>query len=419
MQLLCDGQSCLVLCDKSTVGQWANEVRRFLGCNTGDFKKIRVRIQHYEALDDPNAPLPAGFDMIIVDEAHRFRNAWQNESARMLDWMQQIHSCSRVIFMSGTPYVHDVAVEERALHEMMRSPDVSGRIFYYDPRSDTKKAHHYAHTDEEIVECHMSWAQCFRYLMHRKQNFVLQLDGEHTVRERVSSCRNTYNTLLRSICNCPFPEQPDLSPKMTTMIARMSQHVDKKQVVYSSRRDTGVTALMQLWTARSSDTRAVFRVDGTMSQQARTDNINAFNRRAGGVLFITDAGGQGIDLKRVEVMHIMEPVENVQEERQVVNRAVRFKAHRDKQTRVLVLRYIAKFPISGRVAPPWKRELYESGLFSKGEMIGITRSVQYALRRIVRDEESGMTIDEKTVLKREERHGRIQEALMRLKKSSI
>ena len=58
--------------------------------------------------------------MCIVDEAHRFRNAWVMKSDRMLSWMARIHQCVKVVFMSGTPIVHDADIEMDAFHKMMK-----------------------------------------------------------------------------------------------------------------------------------------------------------------------------------------------------------------------------------------------------------------------------------------------------------
>ena len=129
------------------------------------------------------------------------------------------------------------------------------------------------------------------------------------------------------------------------------------------------------------------------------------------MLFITDAGGQGIDLKRVDVVHIVEPSDNLQEERQVINRAVRFKSHKQAFSLVHVLTYVTAFPKSGRVEDPWKKLLYKSGLFDESELKGISRRVQYALLRIIRDEEDWKTIDQKTIEHRKQKDDEVQVAI--------
>lgn len=413
MQQLRDGKKALVICDKSTVEQWCNEIRRMFGCNAADFRRISVCVQHYEYMDDVLGAEPRSFDMVIVDEAHRFRNAWAKQSVRMLGWMARLKRCSRVIYMSGTPIVHDASVELEAFRQMMGDADLHGRISYYDPRTDVKKARFYASVVDHVVACPMSWAQCFQYLLSRRQKFSLWLKGETEPRTRLSSSRNTYNTLLRSLCNLPFPDIPNSSSKMANILAKLHEFEGSKQVIYSSRRDTGVSALLKFWKAETIHPKAVFRIEGSMSKQERCEHISGFNRCNRGTLFITDAGAQGVDLKRVAVMHIMEPADNVQEERQIVNRAVRYKAHRGDAS-VQVYRYISVFPEHASVHPPWKHVLKESGMFASGEMVGLTRKVQYALMQLIKDEECGKTIDERIIETRTSRETHIDEALKQI-----
>mgnify|MGYP006138555667 CR=1 FL=1 len=416
-----DGEKALVVCDKSIKEQWLGEVRRFFGCNYDDFADIGVRVEHYEHLDDENGAIPKQYSMVIVDEAHRFRNAWHKESARMLGWIARIKQCARVVYMSGTPIVHNAEVELHAFRAMMgeQSP-LDGRISFYDPRDDAKREHHYAKVVDEVVRSPMSWAQCFKYMQHRRQTFTLQLDGESEVRMRQSSSRNTYNTLLRSICNCPFAENPALSSKMNVIVAQIqSRERDARQVVYSCRRDTGIDGLIGLYRERTRFSKTIFRIDGSMSAEDRANQVTKFNRCVQGVLFITDAGAQGIDCRRVAFVHIMEPADNLQEERQIINRAVRFKAHGKGHHEVIVKRYVSVFPVDARVSPPWKRTLFESGLFDREELEGITRRVQYALMRLIRDDEGGETIDEKTLRVREDTDIGVQHALRELQSRSL
>ena len=416
-----DGETALVICDKSVKEQWIGEVQKFLGCNYDDFADIGVCVEHYEHLDDEHGAVPKHYSMVIVDEAHRFRNAWNKESTRMLSWMTRINECSRVVYMSGTPIVHNANIELHAFEQMMgNQSSLQGRISFYNPRDDAKREHYYAKVVDEVISCPMSWAQCFKYMLNRRQSFSLQLDGESEIRTRVSSSRNTYNTLLRSICNCPFAEDPLLSVKMTTLVSEIkSREQDARQVVYSSRRDTGIDGVIALYCKGTRYPKTIFRIDGSMSVADRAMHVTKFNRCVQGVLFITDAGAQGIDCRRVAVVHIMEPSDNLQEERQVINRAVRFKAHGKGHNEVLVKRYVSVFPADASVAPPWKRTLYESGMFGREELKGITRKVQYALLRLIREEENNETVDEKTIRTREVRDVEVQDTLRLLKLSSI
>ena len=414
MQHLKKNNKVLVVCDKSLICQWEREIKRMRDNAYLSFpENLQIQVIHYEGLDKEEAPNPKEFHMCIVDEVHRFRNAWHTESKRMLSWMTRLHKCPKLILMSGTPLVHDVDIELNAFYQIMKGDDIRHRIHYYNPREDTKQLKYYAQILETIMYCPMSWAQCFKYLLHKKQTFSLHLEGEEDARRRLSSSRNTYNTLLRSISNNPFPERPGWSPKFRQVIETMKSFKETstlRQVVYSSRRDSGITALKFLWlqTSKSSDT---FEVNGSMTDEERDFQVLSLGKSPRGVIFITDAGGQGIDFKQIGAMHIVEPSENLQEERQVINRAVRFKAHRTKDPVVKVFLYIITFPKSLKVEEPWKAEIFKSGMFEKNELVGLTEKMQNALKYLIDTEEKNVTIDESIVILRQKRDDKIQETL--------
>ena len=416
IQKLERNQKALIVCDKSLLQQWEREVSRMR--NQKDFTlPQKIEIVHYEGLDRECGPIPKKFNMCIVDEAHRFRNAWHTESRRMLSWMRRFHLCPKLVFLSGTPLVHDVDIEMHAFYQMMKSQEVSKRIHFYDPRQDFRQLKFYAKTQESIEKCEMSWAQCFLYLLNRKQEFSIQLEGEESARRRMSSSRNTYNTMLRSIANNPFPDDPEWSPKFQKVIQNLDEYRRDntlRQVVYSSRRDTGITSLKRLWLNYVKPSE-VFEVNGSMSEIERDDQVMGVLKMPRGVIFITDAGGQGIDFKHIGAMHIVEPSDNLQEERQVINRAVRFKAHRIKDPVVQVYKYVIIFPKHMKVELPWKRELFNSGLFQKHELKGLTERMQKALMNIIETEENSMTIDEKIQIIRKDRDDKIQTSLEYLK----
>ena len=77
----------------------------------------------------------------------------------------------------------------------------------------------------ETVKCPMSWAQCLKYLVNRKQTFSIRIEGDDEVRTRVSSVQNSYNTRLRTISNVPYPDNIELSSKMMTILHRIESAI--------------------------------------------------------------------------------------------------------------------------------------------------------------------------------------------------
>ena len=411
-QLLRRGEKGLVLCDKTIVTQWRDTVDNILVRNNSDYAHgIDIQVHHYERLDTENGPRIPHYKVVVVDEAHRFRNAWIRQSERMLSWIQRIQQCERIIYLSGTPIVHN-ADEEYVAFQHMMGKNFKGRVSYFDPCTDPKTRHKYASIETTVIYCPMSWAQCLKYLLSRRQRFEICLPDEDVVRVRLTSSRNSYNTLLRSISNNPYPDTPTLSRKFAHIIERMVEIHEQglKQLVYSSRRDTGILGLVKIWDDRLSTSQKamLFIIQGNMSEVDRGMSIRKFNRCSDGILFITDAGARGVDLENVDAVHIVEPSENIQEERQVINRAIRYNGHTMRNATVQVYHYLTTFPRTGDVAPPWKNEAYKSGLFDKTEMKGLTRKLQHALRQIITDEEEDETVDEKVFKRRTEREPHIQ-----------
>ena len=426
--LLSEGETALVICDKSICEQWKKELQKVRASKIGEdaASNVEIVITHYETLDCEDAIDPVGVSVVVIDEAHRFRNAWHTMSHRMLGWIAWLERCNRLIYMSGTPIVHDADIEMAAFRRLMQSKsneDMVGRVSYYDPRTDSRSRHHYAQTRHVCIEVPMSWAQTFLYLEHRRQSFRLAL-SEDDVRERISTNKNAYGTKLRSISNCPFSDEPALSPKMERVISELLAHErdNMRQIVYSTRRDTGIDALQCLWKQQTQHPKRIFRIDGGMSVAERAAQMDTFNRSVrASVLFITDAGAQGVDCKRVDVVHILEPAESVQDERQTINRAVRYKSHasRPGAYAVVIKQYVSVFPRTAAVAPPWKAVIYKSGMFDRAEMTGITRRVQYALKDLIRNEEGYETIDQRTMRIREARDADVQLALQTIQSFSI
>ena len=403
-------ESCLILCDKSLVGQWKSEYAKFGNRNRNLFQSnLQIFVAHYEAIDTEEIPFHQ-FSMIILDEAHRFRNAWSRDSARMQSWIEQISVCKKIVYLSGTPIVNDADLEFEAFEEMMGS-NFNKRIFYFMPCSEK----HYASICEKKIECFMSWAQCFKYLLNRKQNFTIEID--EVLRTRTCSRQSAYNNHLRSIVNNPFPENVLLSPKFCIIADNVEKlsHEGMKQLIYSSRRDDGVDSLAKLICKTQQK---LLRIDGSMDTNKRTEEVLKFNRTPGSILLITDAGGQGIDLKRVDVVHLTEPLESIQEEKQVINRAIRFKSHKNGHI-VEVIRYICKFPKDEDVCYPWKNEIYKSGMFEHSELKGLTRKMQKALNNIIENEEQNKTLDERIIENRLTKEKNVQNKLNILREASI
>lgn len=101
----------------------------------------------------------------------------------------------------------------------------------------------------------------------------------------------------------------------------------KKTVLYSAFKTYGVKKIQSM--LRGSGIKFV-EVTGDMNISARQRAVDAFNGPGEpNVLFITKAGGEGLDLKNVRYVILLESGWNRPNEEQVIGRAARYKSHID------------------------------------------------------------------------------------------
>ena len=90
---------------------------------------------------------------------------------------------------------------------------------------------------------------------------------------------------------------------LTNGLQLITDYLDKKRIVY-------------------------YLITGKTKKKDIKDAIENFNNmKRGGILFISKAGGEGLDLKGVREMILMEPFWNDAAETQAIGRGVRYKSH--------------------------------------------------------------------------------------------
>lgn len=99
----------------------------------------------------------------------------------------------------------------------------------------------------------------------------------------------------------------------------------KKTLVYSSFLTHGVKKLQKMLDRRKIP---FVEITGKLSAKLRDEAVKEFNSPQGdNVLFITKAGGEGLDLKGVRNVILLESMWNRPNEEQVIGRAIRYKSH--------------------------------------------------------------------------------------------
>jgi superfamily II DNA or RNA helicase len=98
----------------------------------------------------------------------------------------------------------------------------------------------------------------------------------------------------------------------------------KKVLIYSAFLAFGVRKLQELMNAQHIP---FVEVTGSLNKTKRAEAVEKYNKDQVKVLFITKAGGEGLDLKGTRYVIILESSWNRPNEEQVIGRAIRFKSH--------------------------------------------------------------------------------------------
>ena len=383
----------LILCNLSIIGQWKSAVLKF---HTTEETHVTIVNWHgcMQAVTTPER-----FDLLIADEAHRFRNATEARKPEIA----HLRRCPRVLLLTGTPIVNDV--DDRfglfALMSPQRNPAAWGstsleslmknRVSYFNPATDKRCRQHFPLVDDHVALVPMLSAQVLVYLSNKAQDFTLDVDGETIGVSR--PVNNRYNAALRAVSNMPFPENLDDCPKLVALVANVSQYVARgaPQVVYSCFLASGCGSIAELLRRRNpSMTVAV--IDGKTKAADRTKIARRFNLGNLSVLILSRAAAEGLDLMGTYAFHILEPHQNLSDEAQTLSRAVRYRSHKGKVHKtVKVFRYLCTFPPSIHADALFVASLHK--IFDPRQLAGVpSDSIARAVRLMMKKE--AYTIDE-------------------------
>lgn len=156
---------------------------------------------------------------------------------------------------------------------------------------------------------------------------------------------NNPGTLDKTITD-PIESSPKMRASVDAMQRKMKDDPNFRGVVYSRFLDGGVRPIADKLDG------GVY--EGSLSDKKRRALLDEFQSGKKKVMGISPSGGEGLDLKGVKLMQVLEPDWNPETTSQAIGRAVRYKSHAhlpEKEREVLIQRYIAQHPDS------WKHKL--------------------------------------------------------------
>lgn len=207
-----------------------------------------------------------------------------------------------------------------------------GMVDYYEGSGEG-----YPEVREETVKVPMSKRQEKAYLMSLRGKPSLAYKIKHGVDPSKSELRNmnAFLSAARQISN--FPGKFNLSanveedaPKITRaaedILERMESDSNYRGVTYSAFIDSGIEPMAKVLDSRGVPY-AVY--TGRQSSKEKDSIVKQFNSGKVKQLLISGAGGEGLDLKGVKLLQIIEPHWNDPVLEQVRGRSIRYLSHED------------------------------------------------------------------------------------------
>lgn len=178
-------------------------------------------------------------------------------------------------------------------------------ISFYDLPTD--KAHGYPDVDEHYVEIPMTEKYFIEYSRVENQNS--DFFSEKNPWRFLTGMRQASNALEKC-------------PKCDWVLEKAKE--GKKMVIYSAFLTYGVEKMKEVFDQNGIEYREV---TGKMKQADRSRSVDDYNTEKVKVLFITKAGGEGLDLKETRYIIIFESSWNRPNELQIIGRGARYHSH--------------------------------------------------------------------------------------------
>lgn len=337
----------------------------------------------------PDAPL------LIIDEAHRLRDP-NSKSYKVM----RENKAQKRLLLTGSPFYNNPAdiaplvniaagedvlptdrqeFEKKYIQQRIIKPSVMARLRGVRPGTEPGLN---AHRSKELRQTLQKWVD---YYEGSKENFPevteedvkvpmapdqlktydaligkapywLRWKVKHGLPPTKSESKqlNAFLSAARQVSNTTAPFQTSgvpLDPKIQRayeeLEAELASNPRSKAVVYSNYLEAGLNP----YKARLDRAGIPYgEFTGQMSKKKRDDLVRQYNAGDLRTLFLSSAGGEGLDLKGTRLMQVLEPHWNDEKIRQVEGRGARFKSHADlppEERKLKVQRFLATRPRKG------------------------------------------------------------------------
>ena len=287
--------------------------------------------------------------LVIIDEGHNLKNPKGINAKNVLSCTEK---ANKVLILTGTPLYNsknDIftlynMIRDKGTPEIPKSaydnsfPVLKCKISYHDTSNDPNFPKR-IDTDQPII---MTPAYKAKYLQVVESAY--NGDIENAFVRNMFGKKNLgvfYNALRRAVNNL---DNSAANRKLDWLVDKLKSFPShEKVIVFSNFLEAG----LRLVTSKLPATIPYAVIEGKVSMNNRRQIVDDFNKGKYQVLFISKAGGEGLDMKGVRHVILMEPTWNEASNEQVIGRAIRYKSHVDlpaNQQNVTVHRLLHIFP---------------------------------------------------------------------------
>lgn len=318
--------------------------------------RSRYRIMSYQAFVNrqksrsPEKHIDCHRTMLIVDEAHNLRTEYKKTRKKTQGIMSKhVVECAekadKVLLLTATPLINRIEDLTPLLNMIRDEPTVINRLkasyvakhffeapflekyvknrfHFFTPVDDTRREIYPALESEDVF---LEMDPLYLQKYDDAENMVasdenIRIFGDVDLKKFFNGVRRATNTLDVSIFD------NTRSPKIRWILdfLRKKKTTDKI-ILYSQFLDMGSSAIYTRLPRDLKET-SVF-VTGQTPRAQRQQIVDEFNRGDKTILFISKAGGEGLDLKGTTSIILMEPSWNEATEKQVIGRGVRYRSH--------------------------------------------------------------------------------------------
>jgi SNF2 family DNA or RNA helicase len=276
--------------------------------------------------------------VIIVDEAHHFKTVKGKQSNLL---MKATAIASKVFLLTATPIQNDVSeianlyamisgtekdvktlyskfnlIDKQGIKDKDKEPLMklfNGYISYYKNKdvSEYPSVSYHTATFKMTPTYYRMYTEIEKNTTEAQKKF-----GTKDLAIFINGIRRAVNSV----------DQEIPTPKVEWAVKHIKKSVKKKRkvLVYSNWLKSGINLIEEILSKKKIP---YVEIKGSMSVNARREAVSKYNKGKVMVLFVSSAGGEGIDLKGTRSVIIMEPHWNNEKIRQVIGRAVRYQSH--------------------------------------------------------------------------------------------